>query len=77
MLDDQFIHMFKHMGYGISVMLGKSLYWLINEVNKLIHTQKQALKRVKPRATCEGEPEIIWMKMLERPEYRDVKIGMI
>ena len=46
-------------------------------MDKLIHTQKQVLKRVKPGATCEGEPEIIWMKMLERPEYRDDKIGMI
>ena len=46
---------------GISFISGGTLYWLINEVTKVISCRKEDLFQIKPGAVFASEPKIIWV----------------
>ena len=64
---DSFLAMLNHTEYGVSLMIGKCLHWLITEVDKLVDTRRAALLRRKPGAVTPHEPKVMWIKMLEFP----------
>ena len=67
MVDHEFINMLHHKDFGISMMIGKCLHWLINEVDRAINKKKELLQQKKPGSITALEPKVIWMKMMEHP----------
>ena len=64
--DDSIISMLKHTGYGVSMMMGKCLHWLVSQFDRALETRINALSQVKPGAVGHGEPFLIWCRLLEK-----------
>ena len=59
----------KHIGhykYGISLITGRILHWLILEMNEMVEIRRDNLKRSKEGATVATEPKFVWVKMINR-----------
>ena len=65
--DDQMIAVLRHTGFGVSLMMGKCVYWLIEQTLQIINNRKEALTRIKLGAVTPGEPRILWVRLLEKP----------
>ena len=65
--DTSFLRMLNHTESGVSLMIGKCIYYLIKEVTEAISRRKEALLKVKPGAVTHREPKLLWLKMLEFP----------
>ena len=57
--DDAFLAMINQTSPGVSLMIGKCLHWLINQVDRAIETKKDALKFRKPGTLTDFEPKVI------------------
>ena len=55
-------------------MIGKSLQWLVSEINKALECRKDHLRRRKPGAVAPNEPKVHYIKMLDRPKCQPDKI---
>ena len=66
-LGDEILKLLNYNGYGISMMIGKTIYWLINKISRHIETCREALTIRKPGALTPGEPKIVWLNLLTRP----------
>ena len=44
--DDQMIAVLRHTGFGVSLMMGKCVYWLIEQTLQIINNRKEALTRI-------------------------------
>ena len=65
-LDHEFLSMLHHTEFGISLMIGKCLHWLMSQVESVIEQKKCLLKHFKPGAISPLEPKLIWLKMMEK-----------
>ena len=65
--DDEVIRMLNYTGYGVKVMLGKCIHWMMGQIDKEIDDRKEALALHRPGALTPGEPKVLWVKALERP----------
>ena len=71
MFGEEILKMLNYQGYGISVMIGKCIYWMIDKLSQAIETRKDALRRVRQGALSNGEPHIVWVPMLNKPPGSD------
>ena len=55
-----------HFTFGISLIAGKCLNWIINNMERAIEAKKEDLRRRKPGAVSPNEPKIVWVKMVGR-----------
>ena len=51
--------MLKYYDYGVSLMIGKIMHWLTNQVNRLLDARKEAFLHRKPGAIQDLEPKSI------------------
>ena len=60
-----------HFDFGVSWIISRNLHWLSMEIRKLMEAHKEYLMSRRPGALPIGGkcPEIIWVKMLERPRF--------
>ena len=55
-----------HYEYGISVLSGKCINWVVTNMERAIESRKEQLKRQKPGAVVPSEPKFIWVKMFNK-----------
>ena len=55
-------------GWGVTCALEAQVQWLVNEVKRIISTRIEELTYSRPCGVIPGEPKIIYIKMLDRPE---------
>ena len=67
MMDHEFLTMLKHTTFGVSIMIGKCLHWLMSDMGIMVQRKKHAMAFYKPGVLTPLEPKFIWVKMLERP----------
>ena len=60
----EFFKSINHVDYGVSLMIGKCIDWLILNIERMIHTRKLDLQQKGLGAVDQFEPKIIWLKML-------------
>ena len=65
--DENIIQQIKYTGFGVSMIIGKCIHWLMNGVDDVINRRIQALSEKKPGALSSGEPIVVLVKLLERP----------
>ena len=53
-------------GSGKSHVIGSTVEWLVNNINRAIMCKKEDLKHHKSGAVVANEPKIIWIKMIAR-----------
>ena len=64
----------KHIGhykFGISLITGKILHWLISEMNKVVEIRCDDLIRSKEGSAVASEPKFVWVKMINRVGCHD------
>ena len=66
MLNHEYLSMLHHTDFGISMMIGKCLHWLLSQMESAIDQKKCLLRHFKPGAISPLEPKIIWLKMMEK-----------
>ena len=64
--DYDLVKYFNHFVFGVSLIAGKCLNYVINEIDRAIESRKDALRRRKPGAVSAAEPKVIWVKMINR-----------
>ena len=47
-------------------MIGSTIDWLVNNIDRAILCRKEDLKHIRPGAIAANEPKILWVKMLRR-----------
>ena len=72
--DFELLSMLKYYDYGVSLMIGKIMHWLTNQVNRLLDARKEAFLHRKPGAIQDLEPKVFWMKMLPMPAGRSLDV---
>ena len=72
--DSDILKFVNHYTYGVSVITGRCLSWLINNFEREIEAKKEQLRKKKPGSVSQNEPKIIWVKMLDTPNttYSDL-----
>ena len=58
-----------YYGQGASLVIGKSLTYFINSIVSIIDTRKSAMRKVKAGSVATGEPRLIWVSFLSKPNY--------
>ena len=51
---------------GKSHVIGTTIEWLVNNIDRAITCKKEDLKHIRPGAVAANEPKVIWVKMLAR-----------
>ena len=77
LIDHEFIKMMNHIGFGISLMMGKCLHWFLNQVEIAISRKKELLAFKKAGATQTLEPKLIWVKMIEQVQDKNMAMAKI
>ena len=54
-------------GFGISSILDSTIGWLVTQCNRIINTRFQKLAEFQLGCVCEGEPRLIWIKIINSP----------
>ena len=57
---------------GISLTMGMCLEWLIRQIEKAIDRKKNMMREIKPGSVIVGEPKMIWIKMIKRPNNEEL-----
>ena len=57
---------------GVSRDIGNYLCWITKSVETIIEVKKEDIYQKRPGALTQGEPNVIWIKMLKRPNS-DIK----
>ena len=52
--------------YGINMIIGKCLNWLINSIDRALETKKEELRRRHHGSVVAAEPKVIWVKMINK-----------
>ena len=65
--EDDILCFINYFAYGISMISGRCLNWLINEVDQVIEARKDHLCRRRGGTVNLSEPKIIWLAMMNRP----------
>ena len=60
----EFFKSLDHVDYGVSMIIGKCMDWLITNIECLIRTRKMDLFHVRQGAVEKLEPKIIWVSMI-------------
>ena len=60
-----------HFDSGATYMAERSMHWICNEIDKIFEICKDEYMHRKKGALIAGEPKIIWVKMLYRPNPSD------
>ena len=66
-LDKDFIALTKHFEFGAYQSLKRCLDWLVKEINTILQRKTLDLMDKKPGAVAKQPPQIVWVKMLKRP----------
>ena len=77
MLDDEFLHMMNFKDFGISMMIGKCLEWLVREIHDIVHDQRHLLKYKRLGAVSRYEPKIIWSHMMINDRLNAADINLL
>ena len=64
---DDILKCVNYFSYGISMITGRCLNWLITEIDKIIDGRKDQLRKRKPGLVGHNEPKVLWVKMMNRP----------
>ena len=66
MPDWDILRFMNHYTFGVSIIAGKCLNWIITNMERAIEARKDELHRCKPGAVQPNEPKMIWVKMINR-----------
>ena len=66
LLDWDLLQFVDHCSYGISMLCGQVIDWLLWNIERAIKTHKEQLRRRWAGAVIQNEPKIIWVKMINR-----------
>ena len=61
--------------FGASLVIGRGIGYLVNEVDAAIADYKRRLKKAKMGAVIHGEPKLAWIAMLDKP-YKDKVLSL-
>ena len=56
-------------GFGISSILDMTIGWMVTQFNRSIDARFQRLAEIKMGYVREGEPKLIWMKIINSPTH--------
>ena len=70
-LDQDFLKITKMYEFGVYHALKKSLEWLVRQISTLIVRKRTDLLDKKPGSLTQEFTQIIWVKMLKRPDIGD------
>ena len=68
MPDKNLADYFKKVKFGVSLMLGIDTEWLVGQIDKAVERKIRCMIDVKPGSITPGEPKIIWVEMIQRPD---------
>ena len=74
MIDHEFLLMMDYFDYGISLMIVRCLTWIISQVLRLVDKKREYLHRKRRGAVVDGEPILVWMKMLHFPSNSKIEL---
>ena len=60
-----------HYGFGISMLTGRCLNWLITSIVHAVEARKEEIRKCRPGALNNSEPKIVWVKMFDHPKVQD------
>ena len=66
------LHFINHYSYGVSMMSGKCIDWLLNNMERVIEAKKDHLHCRRVGAVMPNEPKIIWIKMINRSNKQKI-----
>ena len=64
--DWDILRFIKHYDSGITVMTGKIINWLTNQMIRAVDTRRDDLMRAHHGAVAPGEPKFVWVKMFNQ-----------
>ena len=65
--DRDIVHHIRYCDYGISMIIGRLLEFMIKDMERSIICKQSLMREVKPGSVIPNEPKVIWVKMLDRP----------
>ena len=65
-IDSDILWFINFFSFGISIMLGKCLTWLVTTVECVIEGKKDEMRQRRPGSVTYAEPKFIWVKMINR-----------
>ena len=65
-LDWDLLQFIDHCSYGISMLCGQVINWLLRNIERTIESCKEELRKRRAGAVLQNEPKIIWVKMINR-----------
>ena len=66
-IDDEVLRTAAYYNFGSSKILGKVISYLVKKICNIVETRKMDVRAKKVGAAMEGEPKLIWMKILYKP----------
>ena len=71
-LDWDILQFMNHYSYGVSMMSGKCIDWLLNNMKRVIEAKKDHLRCRRAGAVMSNEPKIISIKMINRSNKQKI-----
>ena len=73
-IEEEFFRMINHIDYGVSLMIGKCLEWMISTIERIVRVRKIDVFHQRKGAVIYFEPKIVWLKMMEiEPQNNSMK----
>ena len=69
--DGDIIKQVNYFGFGVDFVLGPIINWIVNNMERAIDCRKTDLANRLPGAVIFGEPKVIWVKMMDKPNGYD------
>ena len=74
--DDDIVNNINYFRFGADFVLRPVLQWIVNNIERAVQCKKMELVNILPGAVASGEPKIIWLQMMDKPNGYDRSLAL-